>query len=67
MKTIPAAEGVLADRTLVGTDVAEAYTTEIDAQPERLSLRSERCRAALAAVGGYGRGDLSPTLTSISS
>ncbi|MEM9468251.1 MAG: [protein-PII] uridylyltransferase [Actinomycetota bacterium] len=61
MKTIPAAAGVLADPALVGTDLAEAYTAEIDAW-----LRSviddvgDVPGFALAAVGGYGRGDLSP-------
>ena len=31
MKTIPAAAGVVADRSLVGTALAAAYTAEIDA------------------------------------
>ena len=61
VKTIPAAEGVLGDRSLVGTALAETYTAKIDGW-----LRSVIDEVgdvpgfALAAVGGYGRGDLSP-------
>ena len=57
---LPGAE-ILADRTLTGSAFARSYTASIDewlrsvvdtvGQPERF---------ALAAVGGYGRGDLSP-------
>jgi [protein-PII] uridylyltransferase len=60
MNAIPATSVVLSDSSLVGTGLSRAYTAEID-----LWLQSvvggvgEMQGVALAAVGGYGRGDLS--------
>lgn len=60
MNAIPATSAVLADSSLVGAELSRAYTAEVDSW-----LRSvvegvgDKKGVALAAVGGYGRGDLS--------
>ena len=60
MKAVPATSALLADRSLVGTDLSRAYTAEIDAWLESVVEGVEEVRGvALAAVGGYGRGSLS--------
>ena len=60
MSTIPATSAVLADSSLVGTGLSRAYTAEIDAWLQSVVAGAGEVRGvALAAVGGYGRGDLS--------
>jgi len=60
MKTIPATERVVADRNLVGVALSEAYTAEVDAWLRSVVDGVGQVRGvALAATGGYGRGDLS--------
>lgn len=60
MSTIPATSSVLADPALVGTGLSRAYTEEIDTWLQSVvGGVGEMKGVALAAVGGYGRGDLS--------
>ncbi|MEQ8842966.1 MAG: [protein-PII] uridylyltransferase [Acidimicrobiales bacterium] len=60
MNAIPATSSVLADSSLIGTGLSRAYTAEIDAWLQRVvGGVDEMHGVALAAVGGYGRGDLS--------
>lgn len=60
MNAIPATSAVLADSSLVGTGLSRAYTAEIDAWLQSVvGGVGEMEGVALAAVGGYGRGDLS--------
>jgi [protein-PII] uridylyltransferase len=60
MNAIPATSAVLADSSLVGTGLSRAYTAEIDAWLQAVvGGVGEMKSVALAAVGGYGRGDLS--------
>jgi [protein-PII] uridylyltransferase len=60
MNAIPATSAVLSDSSLVGTGLSRAYTAEIDAWLQSVvGGIGEMQGVALAAVGGYGRGDLS--------
>ncbi|MEZ5246441.1 MAG: [protein-PII] uridylyltransferase [Acidimicrobiales bacterium] len=60
MSSIPATSAVLADSSLIGTALSRAYTAEIDAWLQSVVGGVGEMRGvALAAVGGYGRGDLS--------
>ncbi len=60
MNAIPATSAVLSDSSLVGTGLSRAYTAEIDAWLQSVVAGvGEVQGVALAAVGGYGRGDLS--------
>ncbi len=60
MNAIPATSSVLADSSLVGTGLSRAYTAEIDLWLQNVvGGVGEMEGVALAAVGGYGRGDLS--------
>jgi len=60
MNAIPATSAVLSDSSLVGTGLSRAYTAEIDAWLQSVVVGvGEMQGVALAAVGGYGRGDLS--------
>ncbi|MFT7610103.1 MAG: [protein-PII] uridylyltransferase [Candidatus Aldehydirespiratoraceae bacterium] len=60
MNAIPATSAVLADSSLIGTGLSRAYTAEIDAWLQSVVAGvGEVQGVALAAVGGYGRGDLS--------
>jgi [protein-PII] uridylyltransferase len=60
MNAIPATSAVLSDSSLVGTGLSRAYTAEIDAWLQSVVAGAGEVRGvALAAVGGYGRGDLS--------
>ena len=60
MNTIPATSAVIADSSLVGTALSRAYTAEVDAWLQSVVAGVGEVRGvALAAVGGYGRGDLS--------
>jgi len=60
MNAIPATSAVLSDSSLVGTGLSRAYTAEIDAWLQSVvGGVGEMQGVALAAVGGYGRGDLS--------
>lgn len=60
MNAIPATSSVLADSSLVGTALSRAYTAEIDSWLESVVAGAGEVQGvALAAVGGYGRGDLS--------
>ncbi len=60
MNSIPATSAVIADSSLVGTALSRAYTEEVDAWLRSVVDGVGEVRGvALAAVGGYGRGDLS--------
>lgn len=60
MSPVPATSALLADQSLVGTELGRAYTEEIDTWLESVVAGVEEVRGvALAAVGGYGRGSLS--------
>lgn len=60
MKANPATAALIADDNLVGTELARAYTTEIDTWLESVVAGIKEVKGvALAAVGGYGRGTLS--------
>lgn len=60
MNAIPATSAVLSDSSLIGTGLSRAYTAEIDAWLQSVVGGVGEMRGvALAAVGGYGRGDLS--------
>ena len=60
MNAIPATSAVLSDSSLIGTALSRAYTAEIDAWLQSVVGGVGEMRGvALAAVGGYGRGDLS--------
>ena len=60
MKTIPAVVKIVADRNLIGTGFATAYTAEVDAWLKSIVGEiGQTSGVALAAVGGYGRGALS--------
>ncbi len=60
MNSIPATSAVLADSTLVGAALSRAYTAEVDAWLKSVvDGVGDKKGVALAAVGGYGRGDLS--------
>jgi len=60
MNTIPAASAVIADSSLVGTALSRAYTAEVDHWLRSVVDGVGEVRGvALAAVGGYGRADLS--------
>ncbi len=60
MNTIPATSAVVADSSLVGAALSRAYTEEVDAWLQSVVDGVGEVRGvALAAVGGYGRRDLS--------
>ena len=60
MKANPATAALFADENLVGTELARAYTAEIDTWLESVVAGIQEVRGvALVAVGGYGRGTLS--------
>ncbi len=60
MKANPATAALIADEDLVGTELARAYTNEIDIWLESVVAGIKEVKGvALAAVGGYGRGTLS--------
>jgi len=60
MRSVPGAE-LLADRSVTGSDLATAYTAAVDTWVRSVFDQvAEQDGFALAAVGGYGRGDLSP-------
>ena len=55
MNAVPATSALLADRSLVGTELSRAYTAEIDAWLESVVEGVEEVRGvALAAVGVTG-------------
>ena len=61
MKTIAAAAAHLSNPELIGTAFCQAYTSEIDDWVRSIVDQVEPAEGfALAAVGGYGRGDLTP-------